>query len=166
MIEASQATSAIRPETSDPSSSTAASRNPLQPAATVPSAVQKTMIAAVTAGPASATFSSVPGESASRSIRAIPPKNQSWMLEIPIPLRIATTAWPNSCSRIEPKKPTALSSASRNGVVPPSSSSPSKKLVIRTMTAKRIRNQDQSTLTLIPRKWKRVISRPPNICPW
>ncbi len=36
---------------------------------------------------------------------------------IPIPLRLAAKAWPSSCSRIEPKKPTALSTASRNGAV-------------------------------------------------
>ncbi len=50
-------------------------------------------------------------------MRAIPPKIQSWMLTMPIPLRIATKAWPSSCRRIEPKKPTALSTASRKGVV-------------------------------------------------
>src|SRR3954451_16492452 len=34
------------------------------------------------------------------------------------------------------------------------------------MTRKRTMNQDQSTLTLIPRKWKRVIDPPPNMAPW
>jgi hypothetical protein len=47
----------------------------------------------------------------------MPPKIQSWMPVIPIPLRLAATAWPSSCNRIEPKKPTALSTASTNGVV-------------------------------------------------
>ena len=83
----------------------------------MPPRVRATTIARVTAGPARATFSSVLGLSASRSIRAMPPKIQSWMLVIPIPLRCATTAWPSSCSRIEPKKPTALRTASTNGVV-------------------------------------------------
>ena len=55
-----------------------------------------------------------PALSASRSIRAMPPKIQSWIELIPIPLRRATTAWPSSCRRIEPKKPAALSTASRN----------------------------------------------------
>ena len=32
---------------------------------------------------------------------------------IGIPLRIATTAWPSSCSRIEAKKASALATASR-----------------------------------------------------
>ncbi len=132
----------------------------------MPSTTRATTIAAVTAGPASATFSSVPGESASRSIRAIPPKIQSWMLEMPMPLRIATTACPNSCRRIEPKKPTALSSESRNGVVPDSSRIASNLFVIQRMTRKRTMNHDQSTVTLIPRKWKRVIDPPPNIYPW
>jgi hypothetical protein len=80
----------------------------------MPPTVRTTMIASVTSGPASATFSSVPGLSASRSIRAMPPKIQSWIELIPIPLRRATTACPSSCSRIEPKKPTAVSTASRN----------------------------------------------------
>ena len=80
----------------------------------IPAAAQTTKIASVTAGPPSATRASTPGESASRSIRAMPPKIQSWIELIPIPLRRATTAWPSSCRRIEPKKPAAVSTASRN----------------------------------------------------
>ena len=47
----------------------------------------------------------------------MPPKIQSWMLVIPIPLRMAAIAWPSSCNRIEPKKPSALTTASTKGVV-------------------------------------------------
>ena len=45
-------------------------------------------------------------------MRATPPKIQSWICEIPIPLRTATNAWPSSWRRIEPKKPKALATAS------------------------------------------------------
>ena len=74
-------------------------------------------MASVTSGPAIATLNSVAGLSVSRSIRAIPPKIQSWMLEMPIPLRSATTAWPSSCRTIDPKNPIALATASANGPV-------------------------------------------------
>ena len=50
-------------------------------------------------------------------MRATPPKTQSWMLLMPIPLRIATIAWPSSWRRIEPKKPKALSTARRKAVL-------------------------------------------------
>ena len=83
----------------------------------MPPTVSTRKIASVTSGPARATFSSVPGLSASRSIRAMPPKIQSWMPVIPIPLRMAAKAWPSSCRRIEPKKPAAVRIPSRNGVV-------------------------------------------------
>ena len=100
------------------------------------------------AGPPIATLNSVAGLSDSRSIRAMPPKIQSWMLVMPIPLRIATKAWPSSCRTIEPKKPKALTSASRNGRRWPSCSrrarSP-KSRESQKMTRKRTRNQDQST---------------------
>ena len=68
---------------------------------------------AVTTGPPIATLNSVPGPSASRSIWATPPKIQSRIVLMPIPFLSATIAWPNSWSRIEPKKPTALATASR-----------------------------------------------------
>ena len=79
--------------------------------------MRATTIASVTAGPAIATLNSVAGVSDSRSICARPPKIQSWILEMPMPLRIATIAWPSSCSRIEPKKPMALPTARTNGPV-------------------------------------------------
>ena len=58
-------------------------------------------------------------------IRAIPPKIQSWMLEMPIPLRRATKACPSSCRTIEPKNPTgspAPAGRARRGALSPSSS--------------------------------------------
>ncbi len=73
-------------------------------------------MASVTSGPAIATLNSVAGLSVSRSIRAMPPKIQSRMLAMPMPLRRATMAWPSSCRTIEPKKPKALAIANRNGV--------------------------------------------------
>ena len=63
-------------------------------------------ISSVTAGPAAATRNSSPGDSASRSIFAMPPKNHRSMPEIPMPLRRATTAWPSSCSTMEAKNST------------------------------------------------------------
>ena len=117
MIEASQPTIAITPET--PASLSISDRLPElapQPTAAMPTAVSTTTIARVTSGPATATLNSVAGLSDSRSIRAMPPKIQSWMLEMPIPLRSATKAWPSSCRTIEPKKPRALTTASAKGV--------------------------------------------------
>ena len=115
LIIASQATIASTPEMPASLSTSAALRNSSQPAAAMPIAVSTTTIARVTSGPATATLNSVAGLSDSRSIRAMPPKIQSWMLEMPIPLRRATKAWPSSCRTIEPKKPKALRTASRNG---------------------------------------------------
>ena len=74
---------------------------------------QASAIASVTSGPATATLNSVPGESVSRVIRAMPPNSHRVMSEIGIPRRTATTAWPSSCSRIEAKKRSALATASR-----------------------------------------------------
>jgi hypothetical protein len=37
------------------------------------------------------------------------------MLVIPMPRRSAAQAWPSSCRRIEPKKPSVLATASANG---------------------------------------------------
>ncbi len=115
MIEASQPIIAIAPETPESLSISTARLNSSGPTATRPTAVSTTTIAKVTSGPAAATLNSVAGPSASRFIRAIPPKIQSWMLEMPIPLRIAAKAWPSSCSTIEPKKPNALSTARAKG---------------------------------------------------
>ena len=84
----------------------------------MPAAVSTTTIARVTSGPATATLNSVAGLSDSRSMRAMPPKIQSWMLEMPMPLRSAAKAWPSSCRTIEAKKPRALITASAKGVEP------------------------------------------------
>ena len=92
--------------------------NSLQPVAMVPARTMSRTIARVTRGPAIATSNSVAGLSDSRSMRATPPKIQSWMLEIPIPLRRAAKAWPSSCRRIAPKKPSVLAIASAKAVVP------------------------------------------------
>ena len=107
-MKASQATTANSPETPALGSSSTASSNAEPPAAAMPPTVSTRKIANVTRGPARATFSSVPGLSASRSIRAMPPKIQSWMPVMPIPLRMAAKAWPSSCRTIEPKNPAAV----------------------------------------------------------
>ena len=73
-------------------------------------------MARVTSGPAIATLNSAAGLGDSRSMRAMPPKIQSWMLEMPMPLRSAAKAWPSSCRTIEPKKASALITASTKGV--------------------------------------------------
>ena len=97
-------------------SSTSALRNSSQPPTREADRRSRTTtIASVTSGPPIATLNSVAGQSDSRSIRATPPKIQSWMLEMPIPLRIATKAWPSSCRTIEPKKPKALASGEQEG---------------------------------------------------
>ena len=75
--------------------------------------MQASAIARVTSGPAIAILNSVPGESESLVIRATPPNIHRVMSEMPIPRRMATKAWPSSCSRIEPKKASALATASR-----------------------------------------------------
>ena len=117
MIEASQPTIAQTPETPEPDSISTASLKSCGPIAATPIAVSATTIARVTAGPAIATLNSVAGLSDSRSMRATPPKIQSWMLLMPIPLRIATNAWPSSWRTIEPKKPKALITARTKGVL-------------------------------------------------
>ena len=75
--------------------------------------MQRTTISSVTTGPPIATLNSLPGVSVSRAIRAMPPNIHSVIPWMPMPFRIATNAWPSSCSRIEPKKSRALITASR-----------------------------------------------------
>ena len=65
----------------------------------------------VTIGPATATLNSAPGESLSRVIRATPPNSHSVIPEIGIPLR-ADDGVAQPCRRIEPKKPSAVTTAS------------------------------------------------------
>jgi hypothetical protein len=103
---------AIGPETSAPSSITIASQSAPPPAASAPIPASAIAIASVTAGPAAAILNSVPAESESRVIRAMPPKNHRVMSEIGIPARIATKACPSSCRRIEAKNASALTTAS------------------------------------------------------
>ena len=89
------------------------------PASARPAIAQATTIAAVTSGPAIAILNSVPGVSESFSSRAKPPNNHSVIAETPMLWRLATKAWPSSWSRIEPKKSTALATASRYGAESP-----------------------------------------------
>ena len=80
-------------------------------------------ISSVTSGPATATRNSTPAESVSRPSLATPPNIHRSMPRIGIPLRIATSAWPSSCSRIERKNSSALTVASRNAFDPGATSS-------------------------------------------
>ena len=83
-----------------------------------PSAKHRPAITSVTSGPATATRNSTPGESDSRPSFATPPNIHRSMPTIGIPLRIATHAWPSSCSRIDRKNRSALRTASTNAFEP------------------------------------------------
>ena len=77
-----------------------------------PAARHPTAIRRVTTGPATAIRNSAPGESVSRLMRATPPNSHSVMSVMPMPSRRATMACPISCSRIDPKNASALTTAS------------------------------------------------------
>ncbi len=67
------------------------------------SPVQIAAMTNVTAGPATAMLNSAPGESVSRLIFAMPPKNHRSIPLISMPRRRATSAWPSSCRTIDTK---------------------------------------------------------------
>ena len=75
-------------------------------------------MASVTSGPAIATLNSSPGDCVSRPSFATPPNSHRLMPSIGIPFRMATQAWPSSCSRIERKNSSALIVARRNALEP------------------------------------------------
>ena len=93
------------------------------PDTSAPSPKQTSAISTVTAGPAAATRNSTPAESASFPSFATPPNSHRSMPRIGIPFRMATHAWPSSCSRIERKNSSALSTASTNAFDPGAASS-------------------------------------------
>ena len=70
-------------------------------------------ITSVTSGPATATLNSTPGDCVSRDIFATPPNSHRSIPAIEMPLRIATTAWPSSCRRIDRKNRSVLSRGER-----------------------------------------------------
>ena len=74
-------------------------------------------ISSVTSGPAAATRNSAPGDSVSRFIFITPPNRNSSIPDTSMPSRRAATAWPSSCSRIEPKNSTAAATATTNATV-------------------------------------------------
>ena len=87
----------------------------------IPIAAQTAAITSVTAGPGDGDLELGPRRVGVPLIRATPPNSHSVISAIGIPLRLATNAWPSSCSRIEPKKQQrADATASRYalGVVP------------------------------------------------
>ncbi len=67
--------------------------------------------ASETSGPAIAMRNSAPAEGNMPRKRATPPNSQSVMPSICMPSRPAWSAWPSSCSRIEPKKPSDATTA-------------------------------------------------------
>ena len=72
----------------------------------MPAAKVTRPIRRLTAGPASAMRPSARGLGDSRSRRATPPSAQRSIDSVRTPYRRATSAWPNSCARIEAKKAT------------------------------------------------------------
>ncbi len=92
-----------------PSSRAASQKSPV-PAIAMPTSEPTVTIASVTSGPATATKNSLPGVSVSWLIFMTPPKKKRSIPATPIPTRRAASAWPSSCSRIEPKNSTAAPS--------------------------------------------------------
>ncbi len=89
-----------------------------EPESRLPAPKQAAAIASVTAGPAAATRNSTPAESVSLDSRATPPNSHRSMPSILIPLRMATTACPSSCSTMLVKNSSAETTASTNAFVP------------------------------------------------
>ena len=108
----SQLTSAAMPDVLVSPWVRTACLNSCPPASSRPAIAQTTTMTAVTSGPAIAILNSVPGVSESFSSRAKPPNIHRVIAETPMLCRLATKAWPSSCSRMEAKKRTALATAS------------------------------------------------------
>ena len=92
-------------------SSVAASQKLSKPSSAIAASEPATTISSVTSGPAAATRNSWPGDVVSRLIFIMPPKKKRSMPLTSMPSRRAATAWPISCSRIEPKNPRAVKTA-------------------------------------------------------
>ena len=88
-----------------------ASQNSCPPAVSAPIPTHRPTTSRVTAGPAAATLNSAPGESVSRLMRAMPPKNHRSMLSVSMPSRRAASACPNSWRIRETKNSSALATA-------------------------------------------------------
>ena len=89
----------------------AASQNESPPASRTATPAAPSISTSVTSGPAAATRNSAPGESVSRLIFITPPNRKRSIPSTPIPSRRAASACPSSCSRIEPKKENAETTA-------------------------------------------------------
>ena len=113
LISPSQAVSCSSAGPLAPRATGTADWNASAPATASPPPTQASTTASVTSGPATATLNSVPGESASRSILASPPKNHRSIPTMPIPRRRAISAWPSSCITSEPKNSITAATAVR-----------------------------------------------------
>ena len=125
-----------------------------------------TMIANVTTGPATATRNSWPGDRVSLFIFITPPKKNRSMPLTPMPSRRATTAWPSSCSRIDPKKPKAAATAVQNAsdALPSTSSN---ELLRTKMKRNRTKNHETFTPMRMPMIVPSRIELPPSTgCQW
>ena len=104
-----------------------------------------TAMAMLVSGPAAAIQPSALGVEGSRESRATPPSAQSWIDSVLTPNRRAVRAWPNSCSRIESRKPMVPAIAAsmpiaRDRLLPISSAmSPALQWALTRMPAKRPR---------------------------
>src|SRR5215212_7726610 len=129
----------------------------------LPTPKQTAPIASVTSGPATATRNSTPGDSVSRPSLATPPNIQRSMPRIGMPLRIATTACPSSCSRIVRKNSSAEMTASENAFV----SSPGNRSPYQPESDQMIRNRTKNQLTSTPMRMPKTraswMDPPPNI---
>ena len=147
-------------------SSRAASQNPPAPSSAIDASEPTTTISNVTSGPAAATRNSWPGVEVSRLIFITPPKKKRSMPATSIPSRRAASAWPSSCSRIEPKKPKAV----RTATMKPCWSSPSSSANgswSQKMARNRITNHEMLTPTRIPKIVARRMELPPSTeCQW
>ena len=117
--------------------------------------------ASVTSGPATATRNSWPGDVVSRFIFITPPKKKRSMPLTSMSSRRAASACPSSCSRIEPKKPKAVATATMNPSWSSSSVSPNVPWK-KKMARNRIRNHEALTPTRIPRIVARRMELPPS----
>jgi hypothetical protein len=154
---ASTATAPLAPVASKSSASQASS----VPVDAITAPTQITVSSSVTTGPATATRNSSPAVRVSRSSFATPPNIHRSMPWMPMPLRIATTAWPNSCSSTLVKNSSADTTARANDLPPSpgnmSPYSPDSDQMIRNRT----RNQLGSTPMRMPNTRASWIEPPP-----
>ena len=115
------------------------------------------------AGPATATKNSLPGVSVSRLIFITPPKKKRSMPVTSMPERRAASAWPSSCSTIEPKNSDRGGDRGRVARRLVAEDVREAAPTAQKMNRNRIRNQEALTPILIPKirpSWNEL---PPSI---